>query len=118
MRQSRGAARHGGNHVCRLFGLSSAPLRTRATFWLLDAPDSLSRQSHRDPDGTGEAQRVHHRAADQHGARPERQRLEDVGAAPDAAVEQQRDTVAHGSGDGRQRLYARRQRIQRAAAMV
>jgi glutamine amidotransferase len=39
--------------VCRLFGLSSAPNRTRATFWLLDAPDSLSRQSRRDPDGTG-----------------------------------------------------------------
>ncbi|MEU2870430.1 class II glutamine amidotransferase [Streptomyces olivoreticuli] len=39
--------------MCRLFGLSSAPVRTRATFWLLDAPDSLSHQSHRDPDGTG-----------------------------------------------------------------
>ncbi|MEW2303910.1 class II glutamine amidotransferase [Streptomyces sp. NPDC006655] len=39
--------------MCRLFGLSSAPLRAHATFWLLDAPDSLSRQSHRDPDGTG-----------------------------------------------------------------
>jgi len=39
--------------MCRLFGLSSAPLRTRATFWLLDAPDSLSEQSHREPDGTG-----------------------------------------------------------------
>ncbi|MEV6551297.1 class II glutamine amidotransferase [Streptomyces sp. NPDC051597] len=39
--------------MCRLFGLSSAPQRTHATFWLLDAPDSLSRQSHRDPDGTG-----------------------------------------------------------------
>lgn len=39
--------------MCRLFGLSSAPRRTYATFWLLDAPDSLSRQSHRDPDGTG-----------------------------------------------------------------
>ncbi|MFH8223177.1 class II glutamine amidotransferase [Streptomyces sp. NPDC018057] len=39
--------------MCRLFGLSSAPRRTRATFWLLDAPDSLSEQSHRDPDGTG-----------------------------------------------------------------
>ncbi|MGW2894449.1 class II glutamine amidotransferase [Streptomyces sp. NPDC001212] len=39
--------------MCRLFGLSSAPRRTRATFWLLEAPDSLSRQSHRDPDGTG-----------------------------------------------------------------
>lgn len=39
--------------MCRLFGLSSAPRRTYATFWLLDAPDSLSLQSHRDPDGTG-----------------------------------------------------------------
>jgi glutamine amidotransferase len=39
--------------MCRLFGLSSAPRRTHATFWLLDAPDSLSDQSHRDPDGTG-----------------------------------------------------------------
>jgi predicted glutamine amidotransferase len=39
--------------MCRLFGLSSAPVRTSATFWLLDAPDSLSVQSHRDPDGTG-----------------------------------------------------------------
>ncbi|MEU6060906.1 class II glutamine amidotransferase [Streptomyces sp. NPDC047097] len=39
--------------MCRLFGLSSAPHRTHATFWLLDAPDSLRDQSHRDPDGTG-----------------------------------------------------------------
>ncbi|MET8771461.1 class II glutamine amidotransferase [Streptomyces sp. NPDC004658] len=39
--------------MCRLFGLSSAPRRTHATFWLLDAPDSLTAQSHRDPDGTG-----------------------------------------------------------------
>lgn len=39
--------------MCRLFGMSSAPLRARATFWLLDAPDSLSVQSRRDPDGTG-----------------------------------------------------------------
>jgi glutamine amidotransferase len=39
--------------MCRLFGLSSAPRRTRATFWLLDAPDSLSRQSRQEPDGTG-----------------------------------------------------------------
>ncbi|MEU1624813.1 class II glutamine amidotransferase [Streptomyces sp. NPDC020096] len=39
--------------MCRLFGLSSAPQRVRAVFWLLEAPDSLSAQSHRDPDGTG-----------------------------------------------------------------
>ncbi|POX52848.1 class II glutamine amidotransferase [Streptomyces sp. Ru72] len=39
--------------MCRLFGLTSAPRHTHATFWLLDAPDSLSDQSRRDPDGTG-----------------------------------------------------------------
>lgn len=39
--------------MCRLFGMSAGPERARATFWLLDAPDSLSRQSHREPDGTG-----------------------------------------------------------------
>jgi glutamine amidotransferase len=39
--------------MCRLFGLSAAPQRVRATFWLLEAPDSLARQSRREPDGTG-----------------------------------------------------------------
>lgn len=39
--------------MCRLFGLTSAPWRTHATFWLMDAPDSLRDQSHREPDGTG-----------------------------------------------------------------
>jgi predicted glutamine amidotransferase len=39
--------------MCRLFGLSAAPARTHATFWLLDAPDSLTQQSHGNPDGTG-----------------------------------------------------------------
>ncbi len=39
--------------MCRLFGMSSAPRRVRAVFWLLEAPDSLCVQSHRDPDGTG-----------------------------------------------------------------
>jgi predicted glutamine amidotransferase len=39
--------------MCRLFGLSSAPHRVRATFWLLEAPDSLAAQSRREPDGTG-----------------------------------------------------------------
>ncbi|MFJ4651260.1 class II glutamine amidotransferase [Nocardia sp. NPDC088792] len=39
--------------MCRLFGLSAAPYRVRATFWLLDAPDSLSEQSRREPDGVG-----------------------------------------------------------------
>jgi glutamine amidotransferase len=39
--------------MCRLFGLWAAPHRVRATFWLLDAPDSLTQQSRREPDGTG-----------------------------------------------------------------
>ena len=39
--------------MCRLFGLSSGAVRVRATFWLLDAPDSLEAQSHRNVDGSG-----------------------------------------------------------------
>jgi predicted glutamine amidotransferase len=41
--------------MCRLLGLTAGPRRTRATFWLLDAPDSLDEQSHRNPDGCGVA---------------------------------------------------------------
>jgi glutamine amidotransferase len=33
--------------------MSAGRARVSATFWLLDAPDSLSRQSHANPDGTG-----------------------------------------------------------------
>lgn len=33
--------------------MSAGSQPARATFWLLDAPDSLSVQSHREPDGTG-----------------------------------------------------------------
>jgi predicted glutamine amidotransferase len=39
--------------MCRLFGMSAGKEAVQATFWLLDAPDSLRSQSHRDPDGTG-----------------------------------------------------------------
>jgi predicted glutamine amidotransferase len=39
--------------MCRLFGLTGGPQRVHATFWLLEAPDSLSEQSRREPDGTG-----------------------------------------------------------------
>jgi glutamine amidotransferase len=39
--------------MCRLFGMSAGKQRAKATFWLLDAPDSLSEQSRREPDGTG-----------------------------------------------------------------
>lgn len=33
--------------------MSAGRKRARATFWLLEAPDSLTLQSHREPDGTG-----------------------------------------------------------------
>ncbi len=39
--------------MCRLFGLSAAPARVTATFWLAQAPDNLTAQSHREPDGAG-----------------------------------------------------------------
>lgn len=39
--------------MCRLFGMSGGRERVRATFWLLEAPDSLAQQSRREPDGTG-----------------------------------------------------------------
>jgi predicted glutamine amidotransferase len=39
--------------MCRLFGMSAGSAPTRATFWLLDAPDSIATQSRREPDGTG-----------------------------------------------------------------
>jgi glutamine amidotransferase len=39
--------------MCRLFGMSGGPRRVRAAFWLLEAQDSLSDQSHKNPDGAG-----------------------------------------------------------------
>lgn len=39
--------------MCRLFGLHAGTSATRATFWLLEAPDNLAAQSRRNPDGTG-----------------------------------------------------------------
>ena len=39
--------------MCRLFGLTAGSARIQATFWLLDAPDSLEVQSHRNADGSG-----------------------------------------------------------------
>lgn len=39
--------------MCRLFGMSGGSERVHATFWLLEAPDSLAHQSRREPDGTG-----------------------------------------------------------------
>jgi glutamine amidotransferase len=39
--------------MCRLFGLHAGRTPVRARFWLLDAPDALSLQSCRNPDGFG-----------------------------------------------------------------
>jgi predicted glutamine amidotransferase len=39
--------------MCRLFGLTAGNVRVQATFWLLDAPDSLEEQSRRNVDGSG-----------------------------------------------------------------
>lgn len=39
--------------MCRLFAMTTGGPRVRASFWLLDAPQSLHQQSHRQPDGTG-----------------------------------------------------------------
>jgi len=39
--------------MCRLFGLNAGTAPITATFWLLDAPDSLTTQSRHNPDGAG-----------------------------------------------------------------
>jgi glutamine amidotransferase len=39
--------------MCRLFGMSGGRNEVQATFWLLDAPDSLLLQSETQPDGVG-----------------------------------------------------------------
>jgi predicted glutamine amidotransferase len=39
--------------MCRLFGMTTGSKAVKATFWLLEAPDSLARQSRRNPDGYG-----------------------------------------------------------------
>jgi predicted glutamine amidotransferase len=39
--------------MCRLFGLTAGTARVGATFWLLDAPDSLEAQGRRNVDGSG-----------------------------------------------------------------
>jgi predicted glutamine amidotransferase len=39
--------------MCRLFGLHAGSVAVPATFWLLDAPDSLAAQSRQNPDGAG-----------------------------------------------------------------
>lgn len=79
--------------MCRLFGMSAAPHRVHATFWLLDAEDSLAEQSRRMPDGTG----LGTFTAEGH-ARVEKQSIaayEDPQFAREAKERQSRTFVAH-----------------------
>ena len=39
--------------MCRLLGLNAGRQPVAASFWLVDAPDSLEVQSHRNVDGSG-----------------------------------------------------------------
>jgi glutamine amidotransferase len=39
--------------MCRLFGMTTGGPRVQASFWLLEAPESLKEQSRRMPDGVG-----------------------------------------------------------------
>jgi glutamine amidotransferase len=39
--------------MCRLFGMTAGRHPVKATFWLLEAPDSLAQQSRHNPDGYG-----------------------------------------------------------------
>ena len=79
--------------MCRLFGMSAGARRLRATFWLLEASDSLVAQSRRNPDGTGlgwfdeEARPVVHKAPDAAYA--------DAEFATEAKIAESRTFVAH-----------------------
>lgn len=60
MAGSATGSRHDERRPCRVvitdvssFGLHAGATAIPATFWLIDAPDSLSAQSHRNPDGAG-----------------------------------------------------------------
>ena len=39
--------------MCRLFGINAGTHEVHVDFWLVDAPDSMLIESHRNPDGTG-----------------------------------------------------------------
>lgn len=39
--------------MCRLFGINAGDREVHVEYWLLDAPDSMLVESHRNPDGTG-----------------------------------------------------------------
>lgn len=79
--------------MCRLFGLTAGRHRVRATFWLLEAPDSLALQSRAEPDGAGigaftpEGQPVLHRSP--------RPAYEDPGFAAEAKEVESTTFLAH-----------------------
>ena len=79
--------------MCRLFGTSAGPRRARATFWLLDAPDSLVVQSHREPDGTGLG--WFGEDGDPHVAKRPMAAYEDRGFAREAKEVESRTFIAH-----------------------
>ena len=39
--------------MCRLFGINAGDKQVHVDYWLVDAPDSILVESHRNPDGTG-----------------------------------------------------------------
>ena len=96
----------GGPKVCAI------DARTGLRIWCtprtngLGAGDAESRQS---PPG---------RPAEHDGIGAQRQRLEDIGSAADATVEQDGNPAVHGRDDFRQNLQGRRAVIHRTAAMV
>ena len=63
-------------------------------------------------------QTVGERAADEHGLRAQRQRLDDVRAAADAGVEQHLDLLADGVGDLRQHLQRPDRAVHLPSAVV
>jgi predicted glutamine amidotransferase len=79
--------------VCRLFGLSGGREPVSATFWLLAAPDSLERQSHREPDGTGLG--VFDAAGEPHVHRSARPAFRDEAFEREARAVHSRTFVAH-----------------------
>ena len=58
------------------------------------------------------------RARDQHRVRPQHEGLDDIGAAPDAAVHQHGHTALHGVDDRRQRFQRTRSTVELPAAVV
>jgi predicted glutamine amidotransferase len=79
--------------VCRLFAMSAGRERVHSTFWLLAAPDSLVRQSHREPDGTGLGWFGDH--AEPHVAKQPIAAYKDIAFARDALEVRSPTFVAH-----------------------